>query len=40
MNILAAILYFKMAVMKSNVRDIFISMTGRMLILISKPTFV
>ena len=30
MNILAAILYFKMAAMKSNVRNIFIIRTGRM----------
>ena len=40
MNILAAILDFKMAAMKSNVRNIFIIRTGRMMILMSKPTFL
>ena len=37
MNILAAILYFKMADMKSNVQNIFIIRTGRMVILMAKP---
>ena len=40
MNILAAILYFKMAAMKSNVLNIFIIMTGRMVILMSRPTLL
>ena len=40
MNMLAAILYFKMAAMKSNVLDIFITRTGRMVIFISKPTML
>ena len=37
MNILAAILYFKLAAMKSNVRNSCITRTGRMVILMSKP---
>ena len=40
MNILAVILYFKMAAMKSNVRNIFIIRTGRMVTLMANPTFV
>ena len=40
MNILAAILYFKMAAMKSNVLDIFITRTGRMVILMAKSTML
>ena len=39
MNILAAILHFKMAAMKSNVLNAFIIRTGRKVILMSKLHF-
>ena len=39
MNILAAIMYFKMAAIESNILNIFIIRTGRMVIFMSKPTF-
>ena len=40
MNILAAILYFKMAAIKSNVLNIFIIRTGRMVFLCLRLHFM